>query len=295
MWEIYLRYSLNQVDFNKFNPPPSNRLDLNRWSGRVAERLVECYINEKLIPKIQQEEFDSVFFDIGLAKYFMLPFSGDFKLLLMGEKKLDWKKIYEETVTELSRGGEVIRKNGEWVNVTEDEKNKIIKQYEYDQKLRVSKINDKIMLYYLLKGVIPDKKLFAKTLGLLLLLNVWTDGFLIKMKKTNKVFKTKELISMINYNELTLPIRVHNMLKRHKFPKETYQVSGEIEFIEIKSNKAFIPTHQIDNYLELIEAGYKMRYFQVDTNSFQKNIFDIDEKILNDINDLKSSVTSSVD
>jgi hypothetical protein len=35
---------------------------LNHWNGRVAERLVECYFNEKLIPEIKKEGFDFIFF-----------------------------------------------------------------------------------------------------------------------------------------------------------------------------------------------------------------------------------------
>jgi Holliday junction resolvase len=64
-------------------------------------------------------------------------------------------------------------------------------------------------------------------------------------------------------------------------------VSGEIEFIEVKSNKAIIPPYQINNYKKIIENGYKMRYFHVDIISFKQNIFDIDEKVLNDIIELK--------
>jgi len=206
-----LRYSLNPVDINKFSSPPSNRKELNKWNGRVAERLVECYINEKLIPEIKKEGFDFIFFDAHPMDYFELPLSYSVKLLLRGEKNIDWKKIYEEThdfhtITTITSGEDrVIRKDGKWVNVNENEKNEIIKRFEDWEKHIASYIKNKIMLYYILKGVIPDEELAVKTLELLLSLKVWTDGFLFKLKKSKKLFETEKLISKINYHRMMIP------------------------------------------------------------------------------------------
>jgi hypothetical protein len=294
-----LRYSLNPVDFNKFNPPPSNRKELNRWNGRVAERLVECYINEKLIPEIKKEEFDFIFFDAHPMDYFELPLSCSVKLLLRGEKNIGWKKIYEEThdfhgITTTSGDERVVRKDGKWVDVNENEKNEIIKRFEDWEKHIASYIKNKIMLYYILNGVIPDEELAVKTLELLLSLKVWTDGFLFKLKKSKKLFETEKLISKINYHRMMIPSTLHDMLKTYKFPKKIPQASGKIEFIEVKSNKAIIKRHQINNYKEIIETGYKMRYFHVEIISFKQNIFDINEKVLNDISDLKEITSTRI-
>jgi hypothetical protein len=198
---------------------------LNKWNGRVAERLVECYINETLIPEIKKEGFDFVFFVAHPTEYFELPLSCSVKLLLHGEKNIYWKKIYEEThdfcITSLTSGDDlVVREDCKWVNVNENEKNGIIKEFEDWEKHIASSIKNKIMLYYILKEVIPDEELVAKTLELLLLLKVWTDGFLFKLRKSNKIFETKKLISKINYHRMMIPCTLHDMLKTYNFPKE---------------------------------------------------------------------------
>lgn len=37
--------------------------ELNNWKGRITERLVQCYIEGILAPRLREEGFDLVFFD----------------------------------------------------------------------------------------------------------------------------------------------------------------------------------------------------------------------------------------
>ena len=72
-------------------------------------------------------------------------------------------------------------------------------------------------------------------------------------------------------------------------PRHTEQfpiVNGEIEVIEVKSNKAHLQAYQRKNYVRLINNGYALHFFRVRIVSFESNQFEIQEKIVKNVNEL---------
>jgi len=104
------------------------------------------------------------------------------------------------------------------------------------------------------------------------LLEVRTDGFLFKLKRTGKTKPREEIISELG--EYVCPEGMSEL------PKAVPIVEGEIEIIEVKSGKAYIPPYQQDNYRKVVENGFFFRFFRVNIISFERNQFDIEEKLL---------------
>jgi hypothetical protein len=67
-----------------------------------------------------------------------------------------------------------------------------------------------------------------------------------------------------------------------KFP----MIDGEIEVIEIKSDRAHLQAYQRKNYVKLIKNGYILHFFRVRIASFEDNQFEIQEKVIKDVNEL---------
>ena len=57
-------------------------------------------------------------------------------------------------------------------------------------------------------------------------------------------------------------------------------MEGEIEVVEVKTGKAIIPSYQMANYRKVLEEGYFLRFFHVNIISFEKNEFEIEEKLV---------------
>jgi hypothetical protein len=57
-------------------------------------------------------------------------------------------------------------------------------------------------------------------------------------------------------------------------------VEGEIEIVEIKTGKAIIPSQQMISYRKVLEERYFLRFFHVNIISFEKNEFEIEEKLV---------------
>ena len=63
-------------------------------------------------------------------------------------------------------------------------------------------------------------------------------------------------------------------------------VNGEIEVVEIKSDKGFLAQNQIRSYVNVVKNGYTLRLFHVKIVSFKGNQFEIREKIIRDPNEI---------
>lgn len=221
--------------------------ELNNWKARITERLVLCYIEEYSIPSLREEEsWDEVFFDN--LDNFDCPLSAIEKGLLRGfetpifKAKLPYQQSFYRSQVKLAR----------------------------------SYIN-RILLK---KAVFPHQNLFDKWMLLLQLLEVRTDGFLFKLKRTGNVKPKEEIISELG--EYVCP---EGMIE---LPKAVPIVEGEIEIIEVKSGKAFIPPYQQDNYRKVVKNGFLFRFFRVNIISFERNQFDVEEKLIRRSAELKS-------
>lgn len=74
----------------------------------------------------------------------------------------------------------------------------------------------------------------------------------------------------------------------NELPKAVPITDGEIEIIEVKSGKSFIPPYQLANYRTAVENGYFLRFFRVNIISFERNQFEIEEKLVRNSTELKS-------
>ena len=63
-------------------------------------------------------------------------------------------------------------------------------------------------------------------------------------------------------------------------------VNGEIEVVEIKSDKGFLAQNQIRSYVNVVKNGYTLRLFNIKIVSFKWNQFEIREKIIRDPNEI---------
>jgi len=235
--------------------------ELNNWKARITERIVGLYIRETLTPELKKEGFELIFWNNP-----PLPL-GITAALLKGSKEIDWEKECYERVT-VYRAGE--RKNVK--DLPKEERRYYVEQWKKDKKEAATKIPKEIKLFFLENGFYPDSNLFNSTIRLFSLMEVATDGILFKLKITGKTIKKKKALSGLedrfNYTNI---------------PEEIPVVSGEIEFIEIKSGKAFIMRHQAENYREVIESGYNLHYFHVFIISFENNQFEITEKLVKNV------------
>lgn len=109
-------------------------------------------------------------------------------------------------------------------------------------------------------GLYPTEEFINTLKKLTSLLKHAPDGYLFKFKKTGKV---KSLKKHTDTESELLPI-----------------VNGEIEVVEVKTGKAIIPSYQMVSYCKVLEERYVLRFFHVNIISFEKNEFEIEEKLV---------------
>jgi len=66
----------------------------------------------------------------------------------------------------------------------------------------------------------------------------------------------------------------------HDGNEQLQVVEGEIEIVEIKTGKAIIPSDQMISYRKVLGERYVLRFFHVNIISFEKNEFEIEEKLV---------------
>jgi hypothetical protein len=99
------------------------------------------------------------------------------------------------------------------------------------------------------------------------------DGFLAKLRKTKQTKLLKDTLKEFG---------LHNSSwsSGHKDNEQLPIVEGEIEIVEIKTGKAIIPSHQMISYRKVLDEKYALRFFHVNIISFEKNEFEIEEKLV---------------
>lgn len=247
--------------------------ELNNWKRRITERLVQCYIHEVLELKLKKEGFDLVLF----KKPRFLPFGYIERALVRGEEIIDWaeeytKRVMSDSLINTNTGEEITYNRGEEPN------ERLVMAWKVGKIQDVQLISNRVRELYLEEGVFPDTELFERNIKLFSLLNVATDGLLFKLNKTGKtISKRKALSGLFDQNYKDLPPKIP-------------LVSGKIEVIEIKSDKAFIVPSQKEAYNIILKSGYKLRYFHVFIISFTENQFDIEETLIYNVYDLKEAI-----
>ena len=255
--------------------------ELSSLKGSIAERLVRAYLDKVLIPKLKNE-FDFVFADLHLPFSQFLPLSFVDSALLLGEK-VDWDEAWNEIAAESYI---IDRRSGKRISYEEyAKKNKAFKKRWKDEHIEnaTTHIPRKVLAAFLEKRVFPSPELFDKTIKVIALLENAPDGFIFKLSDYG------QNLSSFNYIKAFSKWRLEILeeLELRAPPKEIPVVSGEIEVIEIKADEAFIMPHQAEGYKKVIAEGYPLRYFHVTFISFERNQFEIEEKLIKKASELE--------
>lgn len=140
----------------------------------------------------------------------------------------------------------------------------------------------------------PTRKFLNAFKKLTGLLENAPDGFLIKLKRTGKFKLLKEALRESSLENDSWSVKTLAPKKEYRFNASEHDenevlpvVEGEIEVIEVKTGKAFIMPHQAKSYRNILKNGYKVCFYKVSIISSKKNQFEIEEKILKKVDDLK--------
>ena len=165
--------------------------------------------------------------------------------------------------------------------------------HEYRDKYR------SIRIILLDKGIYPSQEFLDKCEKVNDLLKQMSDGFLLKFRKTGEKMKPmKELVSGLEGARRLKWIWSDGWDKYEYFTHEVEVdetteipiVTGEIEIVEVKSNKGILSKVQKEDYSNLVKNGFPLRLLHVSIVSFAKNHFEVKEKLLRTINEVKKCV-----
>jgi len=151
-------------------------------------------------------------------------------------------------------------------------------------------------------GFFPSEEFLKRFKQLTSLLENTPDGFLIKLKRTgmskSREGAIKEQGLRFENFSFTHFLGTDIFGSRHSMemfirPQSSGDellpiVNGDVEVVEIKSDKATLPPNQKRSYGSILKEGYVLHFFHVNIVSFEKNEFEIEEKLLTNSNELKT-------
>jgi hypothetical protein len=152
-------------------------------------------------------------------------------------------------------------------------------------------------------GFFPSEEFLKRFKQLTSLLENIPDGFLIKLKRTGMSKSREGAIKEhgLRFEDLSF---THYFWGTDIFGSRHYMemfirpqssgdellpvVNGDVEVVEIKSDRATLPPNQKKSYSKVLREGYVLHFFHVNIVSFEKNEFEIEEKLLTSPNQLKT-------
>ena len=152
-----------------------------------------------------------------------------------------------------------------------------------------------IKIILLSKEVYPTQELLEMCEQVNSLLKHIPDGFLFKLKGIGQVKPMKDIVSEVGVSEWRWTWKNdYEKINEIKFStkqlddsKETPIVTGEIETIEVKSDKGRLSSVQKDDYINLVKNGYPLRLFHVEIVSFDNNHFEVKQKLMRTVNEVR--------
>jgi len=235
-----------------------NPKELNEWKARITERLVECYVEQNLIPRLKREEdWDIVIFS--RVTWFSVPgslgFNPDFK-----DEKLFFLA------------------------------NRLLPKYELLNNFKeltktLSNCPDGFLIKLRKTGGSKTLKDGMAEMGL-------------KSERSSIFQSTASHVEFLQGRYLdTLKEHGYAIEKSLSFDSEKHEeneqlpiVDGEIEIVEVKSGKGNLARNQIQSYTEVVKKGFTLRFFLVNIVSFERNEFEIKEKSIRDPNEIKTRI-----
>lgn len=135
--------------------------------------------------------------------------------------------------------------------------------------------------FFIANSLYPTEELLESFKKLTKLLKNTPDGFLVKLRKTEHTKRLKEALKEVGSQGGGWSVGEYSYFPSEHDGKEQLSiVEGEIEIVEVKTGKAIIPSHQMINYREVLDEKYALRFFNVNIISFEKNEFEIEEKLV---------------
>ena len=230
-----------------------NSRELNGFKARLTERLIERYMEQHLIPQLRREE--------------------------------KWDFIVYLVVPWCSIGGSFRDESA----------------------------------FFLSNGVFPTRDLLRSFERVTKALNNVPDGFLVKLKKTGKSKTLKaglkemgwkrgesfrrsgyfstELISSFSsptdWQEKGYRIQREIVFKTDGYEERVLPiVDGEIEIVEVKCGTSNLAPSQIESYRNAMKQGCSLRYFHVEIVSFERNEFNVEERLITNPNEVRYQIRS---
>jgi len=234
--------------------------ELSGWKARIAERLIESYIEQKLIPKVKSKEgWDIVIFST--ITWFSVPnsiaFNPDFKnerFFFLSNELLPTPSLLSkfERLTKTLQNAP----DGFLVKLKKTGESKSLEN-------GIDQMGHKIMSCSLRPYVLSDLDLHLNQVR-----NI--------RNIRNKGYAT---VRGIRFD-----------LKRLDTKQELTVVDGDIEVIEVKADKGNLSSGQVESYTNVVKNGFLLRFFKVDVVAFEKNQFKITEKLIREPSEIKTRI-----
>lgn len=198
--------------------------------GKIAERLVNCYIEENVIPLLQKS-WDKVIFT---------PHAWFGDEIEENKHRPDYMKIF----------------------------------WRREEK------------FFIKNKLFPTQVLMLKFKKLTKTLQNVPDGFLFKLKTTGEFKRLKEALKELHVASSWGEGDYTFNLQEENSDELLPMVDGDIEVIEIKSDKSIVPPSQQQSYRNVVEEKFIVRFFHVDESLFINNEFEIEEKLITEPNQI---------
>jgi len=261
---------------------------LNNVKGHISEHLVRQHIEEKVIPSLEKEGWDYVFFSRHLHPFFNRSYDN---LWFYASKGIFPNRGFIANLRKLDK----LRRepDGFLIKLKKTGKMKTLKISSTD----FNENEIRIRLRQLRKGtIIATFEKRCPTCGVMNIVEVKplrtsSEPLLLKLPdfRPIKVENCRLCKKAIAEPREMMPMeRQKDMMPTQTEPRSDKLpiVNGEIEVIEVKSDKAHLQAYQRKNYIKLVNNGFVLHFFRVRIISFERNQFEITETIVKNANEI---------
>lgn len=261
--------------------------ELNNCKGSITESLVKQYIEKVTIPSLKKEGWEYIFFNHNLQSFFNQWHEFLWFYTSKGICPNDEFTSKLEKLDELKREPDgflvKLKKTGKIRNLK-------MRQNFRENQIRIHKShtkNGKPIIELEMKCPICQSLKMVQVKPLQPN-SPWSDVPDFKPIRTVNCLVCKTVIAEPKNIILWSQSQESSTVPLDKFP----EVDGEIEVIEVKSDKAHLQAKQRENYAKLTAIGYPLRFFSVKIVCFEKNQFEVKEKLFTSPNEVKEMVFS---
>jgi hypothetical protein len=220
--------------------------------GRMGERLVECYINDELIPSLKKTEgWTDIIYTIAWCK-------ATYPQCYINDELARRTYPQKDINDELARRTYPQKEIQDFIKFVEEKQTRLLLENYQDF---IKFVEEKQTRLLLANGFYPTKEFICYFNKLVDSLSNRPDGFLIKMKRMGRYGKIKEAIEEYT---LTSKFQLEDLNRLLELPNEDKilpVVDGKIEVVEVKTG---VGNLQVDSYRNAVANGYPLRLFKVD-------------------------------